>query len=386
MHNYIYSIAYLPLFFLLIFLSIPVVSKGHIILYTGLQTSFAIFAMIFFVAFRTYVYADWAFYESFHQNIPSLLTGLKKIEPYLNKGIEPGFVLYISFCKIFSSDYLFFQTISSVVDIMVLYHFFKQYIPNNIIMGFASFYVWGLYMEMDLMRNVKAIMLFLISIKYLQTKKMIPYMLLNLAGMSFHISSLFYIPVYFIANFRYHRITIFLIWVAGNIIFIFRIQWVAGVLSFIETVLPVPRLSFLIQRYRIHSEYSSFYGVSLGYFERQLTFILIFFLQSRLLISNKNNHVFINIVYIYSFIYLYFSEMSILAARIPQLFLCSYWILYPGIYKILNKEKKQLFLCLFLLYGIMRIAYNNAMPERRYENLLFPHDSSVQRRYIFLND
>jgi hypothetical protein len=326
------------------------------------------------------------FYKPFYERIPSLSGGFKKIEPYLNRGIEPGFVLYASFCKIFFSEYLPFQALSSIVDIVVLYYFFKYYIPNNIIMGFAAFYVWGLYMEMDLLRNVKAIMLFLMSIKYLQNKKIVPYVLLNSAGTLFHISSLFYIPVCFIINFKYSRTVIFLAWIIGNIIFICRIKWIAGILYFMEVILPIPRILFLIQKYKIHDIYSSFYGISPGYIERQLTFLLVFFLQNKLTISNKDNRIFINMAYLYSFIYLYLSEMFVLVARIPQLFLCSYWILYPGIYKVLKKEKKYLFLCLFLLYGIMRIVYNNAMPERRYENFLFPHDSSVQRRDILLHN
>jgi hypothetical protein len=110
-----------------------------------------------------YIYADWVFYKSFYEKVLSLLAGFEKIRSYLNRGIEPGFVLYASFCKIFSSEYLPFQAISSIVDIIVLYYFFKQYRSDNIVMGFAAFYVWGLYMEMDLLRNVKAIMLFLIS-------------------------------------------------------------------------------------------------------------------------------------------------------------------------------------------------------------------------------
>jgi hypothetical protein len=252
-------------------------------------------------------------------------------------------------------------------------------------MGFAAFYVWGLYMEMDLLRNIKAIMLFLISIKYLQSRKIIPFMLLNITGALFHISSLFYIPVYFIAIFKFHRGITFLMWTIGNIIFIFQIQWIIGILSFVDKALSIQRVSFLIQRYSIHDVYSSTYGMSLGYIERQLTFILAWSLQNKLT-TNKNNRVFINLAYMYSFSYLYFSEMFILAARIPQLFLCSYWILYPGIYNILSKERKYLFLCLFLAYGIMRIAYNNAMPGRRYENFLFPHDSSVHRMDILIHN
>jgi hypothetical protein len=359
---------------------------GRIPCYAFVQTGFAISMTIFFIAFRAYIYADWVFYESFYEKVPSLLDGFKKVGSHLNRGIDPGFVLYVSFCKVFFPDYLPFQAISSIVDIIILYYFFKHYIPDNIAMGFAAFYVWGLYLEIDLLRNVKAVMLFLISIKYLRLKKIIPYMLLNLAGTLFHISSLFYIPVYFIINFKYHRIIIFSAWLAGNTIFICRIKWMADILSFAETALSIPRVSFLIQRYGSHAVYSSPYGISLGYIERQLTFLLVFFLQDKLIISNKNNHIFINLVYIYSFIYLYFSEMFILTARIPQLFLCSYWVLYPGIYKILKKEKKYLFLCLFLLYGVMRIAYNNAMPERGYENSLFPHNSSVQRKRILLHN
>jgi hypothetical protein len=124
-------------------------------------------------------------------------------------------------------------------------------------------------------------------------------------------------------------------------------------------------------------------GISIGYIERSLSFVLLFLFQNKLEKKGNVSNVFINVMYIYIFIHLYFFEMDVIVKRFSLLFLCGYWIIYPEIYRIISKPKKGIFLFLMILYGILRLGYNNALVERRYENVLLPHQSRQQSEKIY---
>lgn len=102
-------------------------------------------------------------------------------------------------------------------------------------------------------------------------------------------------------------------------------------------------------------------------------------------LSAKNaGHVFINIFYLYIFSYLYLSELRILIDRIPIMFVCSYWILLPRLYKNLKKEYKAIFLVLFFFYSLVKgvIAHKDILAL--YDNMLF-QEFTIQERLEMYN-
>jgi hypothetical protein len=68
--------------------------------------------------------------------------------------------------------------------------------------------------------------------------------------------------------------------------------------------------------------------------------------------------------------------MYILLERVGLLFICSYWILYPEIYRLLSKKNKNIFLFFLLFYGIFKLLAGNTFVHQRYENILFKIDNS----------
>jgi hypothetical protein len=120
--------------------------------------------LILFVAFRAYIQTDWVNYYRFYKDVPSLFEGKEIIRDFLGTAYyENGYVFYAVLCKTISSEYLFFQAVSSIIDITVLYVFFKTYIPKYIVLAFATFFIFkGLLLGIAAMRNIKAILLFLI--------------------------------------------------------------------------------------------------------------------------------------------------------------------------------------------------------------------------------
>ncbi len=52
-------------------------------------------------------------------------------------------------------------------------------------------------MEIELLRNVKCVMIFLLALPYAEKRKIVPYILLMLLAYSFHRSAILFAPLYF---------------------------------------------------------------------------------------------------------------------------------------------------------------------------------------------
>jgi hypothetical protein len=221
-------------------------------------------------------------------------------------------------------------------------------------------------------------MLFFLSITYIEQKKLVKYILLNILAVLFHASAIIYMPMYFILNKHYSKTIVFAFFILGNIFYLLQIEWCKAIFWNMRYVLPGRLGGYIHIYFDSKSKYSQNFGITIGYLERFLSFVLIFFFEKKL-VKDKGAIIFINLFYIYSFIYLYFSEISIILERVPLLFIGSYWILYPFIYRILNNKNKKLFLFLLMLYGILKIGYENRRLASLYENALFLHQSYYER-------
>jgi hypothetical protein len=385
----LYSIPYI-IFFVFLYVNIIPLQQGKAKsfihnYYALLQLFFCITVLVFFIGFRGFIYTDWASYYKVFENCPPLWEGYEKIHEYLEAppyNMEIGFLLFVILCKTASLNYFFFQFNLLFIDIFILYYFFKRVIPNYIALGFLFYILFsGFTIEINLLRNAKAIMLFLLSLEYLEKRKIIKYFVLNLIGVLFHVSSFLYLPLYFVLNKSVHRFFIITVFVIGNILFLLQMEWCKFVLLLISSYIP-GKLGVLLKAYLKSDFYSSAFGISVGYVERFLTFIVIFCCSRRLLSKSKNNLIYINIYYIYIIIYLYFSEVMILLERIAVLFVFPYWILYPQIYALLSKKQKKIFLFILLFYGILKMGMAGKNIYALYDNVLLPHRSYNERLII----
>ena len=385
--NFLYSIPYIILFLLLYVNVIPLYKSSAGFSFRNnysiwVQQFFVIALLIIFFGFRGFVYTDWINYYRIYDISPSLFDGPSLINKFIERSSEKGFLLYMIICKTISPNYFFFQFASCIIDFIILYYFFKRIISEHIIFGFVLFIIFsGISIEFNLFRNSKAMMLFLISLKYMEERKFIKYVLLNSIGCLFHITSLLYLPLYFILNKNFSRKVILFIFIIGNIIFLLQIEWCKYILSFISSLIP-GRLGVILKTYLLSDYYSRAYGITIGYLERFFSFIIFFCFSKKLYGINRNNIIYINAYYIYIFIFLYFSELLIIPERVATLFLFSYWILYPQTYSLLRKNNKKLFLVFLLFYGILKLGVGNKNILTLYDNVLLQHKSFYERSII----
>jgi hypothetical protein len=384
------------LFSILLINSIPLfnISHDNIINYkytTIFQQISVITILLIFFGFRGYIMIDWIRYYQFYADLPTLFDDHNLIKKIIGAGslngrlIERGFLVYMIICKTISANYFFFQFISSIIDLYILFLFFKREIPDYLILGFVFFFLFdGFQLEMQLLRNAKSMLLFLISIKYIKEKKIIKFLILNCIGTLFHITSLLYIPLYFIINKNIKRSVLFTVFIIGNIIYLLRIEWLKQVLSHISFP---GRVGYLINMYLTSQRYSVSHGIGIvGYLERSFTFLLVYFFSKKLTNIDNNNNIYINLLYLYLFIYLHFSEMYIFIARVVSLFVFSYWIIYPKIYSLISKKMKYIFIMLLFIYGGVKLAEKCNKVYFLYDSTIMPHKSFQEREAIYMKN
>ena len=335
----------------------------------GLTRLFFIFLTIYFIGLRGFVEADWIVYYPVWKDAPTLFDESSKIFLFLSTTFyEKGFALLLVICKSIVNSYFFVQFIILVFTLLCLDSFFNRFCEKYYYLAFCLFYLFGGYvLSVILIRNCISIMIFLLSVPSLVAHNWKKYFVLNILGCLFHTSSLFYFPLYFLLCFSYSPFLIGIIWLIGNGVFLLQIPLATTIFKAIgEKVLG--RVGILVVSYLNSKTYSVSYGISIGYLERSFTFLLFFL--NRNLFSTKSDKIFLNMFYIYSFIFLYCTDFRIIVDRIPILIYCTYWILYPKIYSFFCKQTKVVFLTVLLFYSIIKIIMFFGSPIGLYENVI----------------
>lgn len=338
-------------------------------------------SFICFFGLRGFVGWDWYSYYPYFKILPDLFNINSIKLPF-----EIGFNYYSSLIKTIYPNYSFYTFINTCTDFILLHYFFKRYLPANYYtLGIALFVAFGgIPLEINLIRNIKGFLLFLISIQYIEKKQLLKFIALNSIGLLFHWSSLFFFPLYFIL---YHKINIrvlLIFFIIGNIIYLSQLEYIKPIVQLISKGLGGIAES-KADVYLKSSIYSKQYGITFGYIERVLTAVLVLLYYENLIRESKKNILFINSFFIFLFINLYLSEYVIVISRIGSLFLFSYWILWPQLIKISNTTIK--FMLFFVLALYLNIRTNQTVNTILYEydNVMIGNSKSlVNRKKAFI--
>lgn len=389
-YNVSYCFPYLLVFISLALCSIPVYQKDFKTLKLthnkAVQYYFVGMILFFFIGLRGFLFTDFVNYYPFFEECPSLWSSETEVTDFFNSPIwgpyEKGFVYFTMLIKSIFPNYFFFQCVFSTIDLIVLYKFFKMNNGQGWVFCFLIFFIFnGLPLEFNLIRNSKSIMLFLLSINYLKERKVIKYLLLNILGFFFHSSAVFYIlftPFYYL---KFPRKLLLSFWCIGIVMFFLHIEWCSEILYFVSSFFP-GRMSYLIKVY-INTN-KGIFGFSIGFLERAFTFLLMYYFAFKKgWYSERGNRIFFNCIFLYLFLYLYFTELQIVQDRIGMLFVFSYWILYPKIYFNIKTSWKAVFLSLFLIYGCLKILSGYSYNIQYWDSALnLTYDFNVRKASV----
>jgi hypothetical protein len=378
--NFSYAIPYITTFSFLYILSIKVVNSNYFPVFFLNKIEKVLFFSIFiiFLGCRGGVYSDWKIYYDYYLNVPTLFDGFSLIEHFMFKAYsswEKGFLVYSILCKTISNNYYVFQYISFIIDFFLFLSILRYFDVRYNAFACIIFFVFsGVLLEFNLLRNSKAIFLFIYSIRYIEKKKILKYVIINLIGFSFHVSSIIYLPLYFFIGKQVNRkIVIFAFVLSISVFFlqiVFHIRWITPILSVIFSSLHMGRLGEITLNYIDSVVFSEDKSISLGTIERIATFFFLVRIEKPLIRQSKKIVPIINCLYIFIVFQLLLTEMLILIDRVAFLFLFSYWIFYAKFYEVLNRNKKGIFLIIMFVFGIMKLLVMNSNSEAEY-NLAF---------------
>ena len=336
---------------------------------------FSIILLIGFLGLRGFIGWDWWAYYPSYNNLPN------------GFNYEIGYEIWSNIFYKIGLSYHHFTFINTVADILILAYVLKKYSKYPIFSMFLFLAVQGLSFEVDLLRNAKAVLLFIISIQFIKERKLIPFLILNILGMTFHMSSVIYLPMYFILNRNYSRKIVLPLIILGNIYYLFDTKLFIHILEYMSSILPAAvggkitsYLSIIPQNYKL--------PIGTLYFERLVTFIMVFFF-----LHKEKNHrekenpyslIMENSFYIFYLIFLFTSEFFIASTRIGILFIYANWFLWGDIVENLRdtKIKAAVFLIAVLIGGnriYNHFDFNGNKILYRYENIITDHKSYEEK-------
>lgn len=383
--SFFYSVPYI--FFVLLlgvlslaecFLDKNNIQKKGLLLFTYL-------IVLVFIGLRGFVYSDWISYYAFYNVLPSLsspdLSWFLFDSMYSNW--ELGFNIYSVLCRSVFPDYHWWIAFSTLIDLLILYSFLNLYVKNQIF-GLLLFIAFsGLGLEFNLLRNVKAILIFLFAIRFIQERRPIPYFVTIAIACLFHITSVIYFPLYFILNRKYDKKCIVFLFLLGLIVFFLRVEYIKTVIVWFVSMFD-SRLNRMVEDYFVDSVYSQQRVLSIGFIERFFSFAFLMIMRDKLIEKSCFNIIFFNAFVIYLFSYLYLSELTILTDRISLLFVFSYWVLYANVFDVIkNRQLKLLFFLGVVSYSVLRVMADNSHILAQYDNLLFGIQDFESRSRVF---
>lgn len=333
-----------------------------------------------FLGLRGFLYTDFINYYPYFNKLAGFFS-----HSLIDEMIyEPGFVIYSKIIKTIFPNYHLWIFVNSLIDVVVLTLTFKRYSAYPVLSWAVFIAMMGLVMQCNLLRNFKGLDCFLLSLPYLIKRQAWKYIGLNLLGSTFHISSLIYIPCYFILTKKINKYILGGIFLFVNCLFFLKMGMSEIIMNFINDNIPG---ASIFQKMNWYINDSQEYGFSIGYFERTITFLLAYIYFKGLYRINSNNIIFCNCIFLYYFLFYLFSDMPVFVERIPLLFIFTYWILYPNLLKLLSSPAFKIGYSLLLLFCCFKTAYSNRTLICRYDNImLFGIENYETRKNYYISN
>lgn len=331
-----------------------------------------------FFAFRGYVYTDWTNYAEFLDEVQwgDLLvwTGGTAVVR------EPGFTLLCLLCKSVVNEYAFLVIVCTTIDLWLFLRFLRRWEIENVAFVFMLFLTFnGVGIMFNLMRNTISIMIFLNALEFIVKRKPLPYFLLCLLALSFHLSSILYVPLYFFLHRRINK------WVLLGLFLSFFAFYVSQI-SIVATAIQVLGIEGTLgEKIMLYTEtFTSSRTLSLsGTLEKCGLVTLLVLYYDDIIATNKWRLPVINSLVIYFFMFFILAEFYTLSVRLSDLFVFAYWVLWIDVVKILFfSNNRKLLAGLIYLYCLYILVFNIHTPVQEYDNLLFGAKSQYERRNI----
>lgn len=319
--------------------------------------------MTFLAVFLCFGYmcgSDWRSYELMYEEFDVY-------HPFSTCTVEPGYYIYMYPFKLLNISFWNFFIFTKIIVFYIIFSLIIKYTEEYLYFVIMFFVAWyGFYLFIDNpMRNLIAVAISILAIQPLIERKFLKYFLIILIAMSFHISAIIMIPIYFYFTKRVSNKTYIIVFIAVYILFATPdIFW--GIMS--KLFGWTPYIHRKIGSYNTEFEQGRFY--SLGLLVEVLFFILIMFYRKKIEML-KNGVLMFNAAILYLLFYRLALTIEIFG-RMLYYFCIFYTIIIVYLITIFEFKSRTIYIVYLLLLSMISttrifsdfryIPYTNYIP------------------------
>lgn len=337
---------------------------------------------VFFFGFRGFVGQDWSNYYPVFEQLSSANLG-DFFYSFDETSFEPGFVLLMLCSKSVFDNYHFMIFVVLIINACLLFRFLFKNITNIPLAVMVFLCMGGLILELNLLRNSISIMIFLNTLDYIRDRKPLPFFVYNLIGMTFHVTSLLYLPLYFFFHKRCPKMLFLFLLIISNVIFLAGIKFVTPIMIAVASQLGEV-FEKLVTDYTEGKYADVQLTLSIGYIERVFTGILIYCYYDKLIELRSDNKMYINAFILFYIMFFLFAEFAVIGGRLANLFVFCYWVLWLDLFQCFKlSNNKRLYTAYIAIYCFLKIIGTARDETFYYDNLLLGSKSYEERIYIY---
>ena len=332
---------------------------------------------------------DWLTYtENFERTNPINIV----FSSGFGKGmfLEPSYGLICSCVKYFGGSIQSVFFIMAFISTCFLFKSIFLYSYNKVFSLLIYFCFVYLMLDMSGMRHAVAENIFFYSIQFIQKRKLIQYLLFIALAISFHLSAIILLPVYFIVNKLISTKVMCFTVGLGLLVFLFNIKFI-GFLS--DILLSIFNDGVIGSKIITYTTVPSL--VKTRPFSLEMLIYLVFFItlslfRKKISLDEKFSNIFINLIWIHLLLCFYLFELYDVSVRLAIFFIIGYVVLLPNLSHQVNLKTNKLIIamvvCLFSFLpkrGIFLEA-KDGLPYNPYQNYwyykMFDKESTGKER------
>ena len=193
--------------------------------------------------------------------------------------------------------------------------------------------------------------------------------------MMFHITSIIYIPLYYILHRHINKKFAFIVVGLANLFYFIGSDLMITVFYWFISNFGYAGLESYLYFFIDTSDYK----FSFGFFERTFLILLVIMYSERIREKVPCGNIFFNLSLLYYVFFLLLSPVDVLADRVPLLFILTYWIIPPVLMTFKHKFR-TIIAGILLPLCLGKLVLSTQDNVARYDNLLVGISSFEERR------
>lgn len=349
-----YSLPYLVYFFILILLYI--LGKKNAAVFKKCMI-FACVSYLVFFGLRGYIYTDCFQYLDFYQDVPKL----NKFQLY-DGNFEFGYVYVNVLLNYISNNSFFFQFVMVLIDLVFLIIILRRETNQYFLLAFALLIPFWLGTQMNLFRNIKAILICFYALRFLREKRLWAYLGCIALAFFFHQTAIFFIPLYWFINKPCKQFMVGMC-IAAVLLFFAGISFLSVYIQALGAMLT----DNMAEKAEAFSTDAQSAGFTIGFVYRLLLMFLLLKNYEKLA---KCNVCMLNIAILYLFSCTAFNSMIVFRDRFSALFSLSVPCILPYLFSLYLGIEKKILIVLNLLFTSGMVYAQTSNGGACYENIL----------------